>query len=320
MPWREKMKRLLSWFLTLAFAVGLSVSVDTPAQAQNKIAVIVNEQAVTSYDISQRARLLRLTSRKGGSAARKAATNELVDESLKLQEASRVGISVSQSQVDDAYATIAKRSKLTPAKLTRALKQSGINPQTLKDRIKAELAWGEAVRMRFRRTVSVSEQDVIAALQGGGKNGEDGDDPNKTTEYSLTQFVFVVPKKASGGFKAKRKREVDAFRKRFTSCGEATKLAKGLNEVVVKPLGRKLEPELSPAILKAVEEVSVGRTSKAIDSSKGIEIYAVCDKKVVDSNAAAVAEMKGELRNKEGQLMARRYLAELKQTAVIDYR
>ncbi len=314
------MKRPFSWFFVFVLSVGVGLTVDAPASAQNRIAVIVNDQAVTSYDISQRARLLRLTSRKGGAAARKAATNELVDESLKLQEAARIGISVSQSQVDDAYASIAKRSKLTPARLSQALKQSGINPQTLKDRVKAELAWSEAVRMRFRRTVSISEQDVIAALQGGTNNGEEGDDPNKTTEYALTQYVFVIPKKASGGFKAKRKREVEAFRKRFTSCGEATKLAKGLDEVVVKPLGRKLEPELQPAIVEAVKEVSVGRTSKAVNSAMGIEIYAVCDKKIVDSNAAAVAEMRGELRNKEGQLMARRYLAELKQTAVIDYR
>ncbi|MEP3276110.1 MAG: SurA N-terminal domain-containing protein [Stappiaceae bacterium] len=308
-----------SCFTVFAVAFSVMLSASLPAEAQNKIAVIVNDEAVTSYDISQRARLLKLTSKRRGGAATKAATNELVDERLKLQEATRIGISVSQSKVDDAYATIAKRSKLTSSKLTRALKQSGINPQTLKDRLKADLAWSEAVRMRFRSTVSISEQDVIAALQGGS-NGEEEDDPNKTTEYTLTQFVFVVPKKASGGFKAKRKREVEAFRKRFTSCGDGTKLAKGLNEVVVKPLGRKLEPDLGSAIAGAIKDVSVGRTSKAIQSASGFEIYAVCDKKVIDSNAAAVAEMRGELRNKEGQLMARRYLSDLKRTAVIDYR
>ena len=52
----------------------------------------------------------------------------------------------------------------------------------------------------------------------------------------------------------------------------------------------------------------------------GIELFGVCAKELIDSEAAAIAEKRGEIQNQEGQLMARRYLGELRRTAVIEYR
>ncbi|NRG18941.1 SurA N-terminal domain-containing protein [Rhizobiales bacterium] len=293
----------------------LAASAGTPAGAATKIAVIVNDKAITSFDVDQRAKLIQLTSRRSGAAARKAALEELVDETLQLQEASRLNIDVSESQVDSAFSDIARNVKLTPSRLSAALRQQGVRPETLKDRLRAQIAWSEAVRLRFRAEVKISDADVIAALRE-----QESESANKSVEYSLQQFVFVVPSKASNSYKAQRKREVDQFRSRFTTCEEARNIAEGLKEVVAMPARRLLESEIPPNLRDKVKQTTIGRAVEVELGDKGYEVTALCDKREFAGTADARAALEVELRAKEGQQMSRQYLRDLRRRALIDYR
>ncbi len=305
-------RRVIAVFFCVMACITLS---GAHAYSATKITAVVNDQAVTSYDIAQRAKLISLTTRRGGAAARREAMNELIDDKLKLAEARRIGISVSDAEIDDAYANIAKRVKLSTKGLTGALRQSGVNPNTLKDRLRAEIAWSQVIRARFRATVKIREADVIAALQ---KN----DDTTKNTsiEYALQAITVVVPAKASASLKAQRKRDVNNLRSRFLSCTEGAKLARGMSEVVVQPIRRRLEVEIPSNVIDDVKNTSVGRLTPPQTTEKGYELIAVCDKRELQSDASARIEMEDELRNKEGQQMSRKYLRDLKRQAVIEYR
>lgn len=299
----------------LVLSAALAIGSFAPAFAQSTIKVVVNDDAITSYDIAQRARLLQLTTRRSAGAAKKAAVEELIDERIKVQEAERLKVTVSESQVDEAFASIASRTKMSPANLSAALSKSGVRPSSLKDRIRSEMAWADVVRRRFRASIQVSEQDIIAALQ---KQGDDGD--KTTTEVTLTQFIFVIPRNSSNGFKASRKREANALRGTFTSCEGGTALAQEYKEVVVKPLGIRLFPELPAAVKASLDGVDVGKLGKPLTTGNGIEVFAICNKREIKSDAAARNVIEADLRNKEGEMMARRHLRDLRRNAIIDYR
>jgi len=307
------MKRILPAVI-LALTV-IALAAPLPATAQTKIRVVVNDTAITSYDINQRAKLLRLTERLGGAASRRKAQQELVEEVLKLAEAERLRSTVGDGEVNDAYASIARNVKMSPKQLSNALRQNGVNPSTLKDRLRAQLSWSRVVRRRFQAQVNVNESDVIAAL----KKSKDLD-KEKSIEYQLRQVIVVVPKKSSSGFKSKRKREAQALRKRFTSCPEGVEIARGLSEVVVKNIGRRLETELPDGLRDDIEKTSVGRLTAPQTTGNGYEMIAVCEKREIASDVAARTELENELRAKEGEQLSRRYLSELRRRAVIDYR
>lgn len=307
------MIRLLPAIVVALMAIALGAP--QPAHAQAKIRVIVNDTAITSYDIGQRAKLLRLTERLGGSAARRKAQQELVDEVLQLAEAQRVRSMVGDAEVNGAYANIARNVKMSPKQLSAALRQNGVNPSTLKDRLRAQLSWSRAVRRRFQAQVSVSESDVIAAL----KKTKDID-KEKSIEYELRQVIVVVPKKSSSGFKSKRKREAQGLRKRFTSCPEGVEIARSMNEVVIKNIGRRLETELPDNLRGTIEKTAVGRLTAPQTTASGFEMIAVCQKREIASDLSARTEVENELREKEGEQLSRRYLSELRRRAVIDYR
>src|SRR5438128_1063514 len=90
-----------------------------PAKAQG-IAVIVNGQVVSEYDVAQRQRLLGL-SNQGHMPARNVAVEELIDERIKLQEAAKLKFDVKDDQVDRAFSTIAQRSNASGADFAKLL-------------------------------------------------------------------------------------------------------------------------------------------------------------------------------------------------------
>ena len=306
---------LFTPLLGLLFVILLHFS---PVNAQNRIVIVVNDEPITSYDITQRARLLQLTT--GGSIeeAERLAERELIDERLKIKETKRLGISVNPEELELAYNTIAERTRLSPEELTAALIDANVDPKSLRDRLTADIAWSHAVRLRFRQTIRIRDEDVIPALFAN--KDENTETKKTTTEYDLIQYIFVIPEDSAEEFRANRESEVKAFRDRFTSCQEGTEFAEGLDEVVVKQIGKKLEHEIAPRLVNLIRDVPVDRISRSYDIPSGIELIGVCGKTVIDSEAAAIAEKKGEIQNKEGQLMARDYLNRLKNSAIIERR
>jgi peptidyl-prolyl cis-trans isomerase SurA len=297
-------------------AAGLTVALPlagAPAFAQTSIKVVVNDTPITSYDIDNRYRFLRLTSR--GRANKKEAIDQLIDEQLKLQEAKRRNVNVPDSEVDGAYANIARRAKLSPSKLTAALRQQGINPSTLKNRIRADLAWSRIVRADARGELNVTEQDVLDAL--GDKSGAGTE--AEISEFKIQEIIFVIPSKSSRGYVDQRRREAEGFRGRFKGCDSAGELAKGLRDVVVRPTVRRNEQQLQgPAA--AVIETPVGKTTRPEKIDEGYQLLAVCGKSTIRGTSQESAKVRSQLLNEQGQRFARQKLRDLRSGAMIEYR
>jgi peptidyl-prolyl cis-trans isomerase SurA len=293
--------------------LGICVVLAAPSAAATRIEVVVNDQAITNYAIDQRARLLKLTGVKGN--VRSEATEQLIDEVLQRQEAKRANVQISDAQVDESFAEIAQRVKLSPKNFATALSQNGVNPETLKDRLRVQLAWSRVVGNRFRSSKKVTEQDLIATLR------EKGTDTSKeTTQYLLERVVVVIPKSASRAEIASAETTARQLRGRFTSCDSGLDLAKQAKGVVVKQAGRRMANEIPDNVLKLVEATDVGRLSAPDKTKEGLEMYAVCDKQTVRSTEAAIQEVQSEIIGEEGALFSRQYLRNLRKDAVIERR
>ena len=301
----------------LVFGLSLPLSPDR-AEAATKIDVIVNKSVITSYEVANRARLLQLVQRGlSRSAAIGKARQELVEDKLKIDAAKQLKLGVDKERVDAAFATIAKRTKMSPQQLAAALRRSGVDPEELKRRILAQIAWSQVVRARFKATVKIEQQDVLAALRD--KNSDE-ELSNETIEYTLYQIIFVVPHKAKPGMDATQRRAAEKLRAQFSSCSTDLDVARGLNEVVVKKVGIRNQADLNEEIRNRLEKVEVGHLTEMRKGDLGYEMLAVCDKKVLESNAAALSLLEDQMRREEGDRLSRRFLMELRRNANIQYR
>mgnify|MGYP001792559910 CR=1 FL=1 len=283
-----------------------------PALSQSVYtAVLVNDAPITNYEINARAALLQVQGL-GSSRAQSMAEEELINEALQRAEAQRLGISISLAELDSAVQTIASRSGLSISQLGQALRQRGSDLASLRQSIESQILWSEVVSARFRATVRVEEQDVIAALSGRTEGGEN--EPLTATEYTIREIIFVVPQGTSAD---QRLREASAFRSRFESCATGISSARQLTGVVVQDEIRQFSSEVSPALASALDETSVGQLTAPLAGESGVTMFAVCNKREVRSDADARRDIEDELRQEEGALLSRGYLRDLRASATI---
>ena len=89
-----------------------------PSRAQTDV-VMVNGEPITEYDIEQRSKLDVLSGMK--SHSRQDVINELIDEKVKIKEGKKYGVEPTTSDIDQSYAGMAQRMRITTDQLTKSL-------------------------------------------------------------------------------------------------------------------------------------------------------------------------------------------------------
>src|ERR1700680_4009775 len=89
-------------------AVLILMGCATPSHAQT-VAVMVNGEPITNYDIEQRSKLNVLTTHKP--ADRQQVINELIDEKVKIKEAKKFGVDPTASDIDQSYQAMSSRRR-----------------------------------------------------------------------------------------------------------------------------------------------------------------------------------------------------------------
>ncbi|GLK55584.1 peptidyl-prolyl cis-trans isomerase SurA [Methylopila capsulata] len=307
-PLRSRLRRLVLPAFVGAALAGAAL----PAAAQS-IAVVVNGQPILSSEVTGRVALMNLAGGgKGGSVA--AARQELIDEKLKLTEAKRYNMVVSDEQVEAAFASIAQRTKLSPAQFTQAIGQRGVPARTLKDRLKAEISWAQLVRRKFASQIAAREKDVVSSVGAAGKAD------NRATQYTLRQVVFVLPKNASDAQVNQRRAEANAARGRFPGCAQAVQFASSLRDVAVKEPITRSTAQLGKPISDNLAKVKVGGLTSPERSEQGVEMIAICERKDIADDSMIRRQAAEELGSKQAEEQSKKYLEQLKSRAIIEVR
>ncbi|GAA6199045.1 peptidylprolyl isomerase [Aquicoccus sp. SU-CL01552] len=141
----------------------------TLAQGLFSPAITVNGDAITGYELEQRALLLRVLNAPGNTPelARKA----LIEDKLKLQAAKAAGIELTPEELKAGMDEFAGRANMSTDALLQALAQENISRQTLRDFVKVNLLWRNYVTARFGARARPTDAEVDRAMGRGGASG-----------------------------------------------------------------------------------------------------------------------------------------------------
>ena len=103
----------------LAAAAAAAVLVATTVPATAQVVAMVNGEPITSLDVTQRIRLIQLSTKK--SASRQEALDELINDKLKIQLAKRYISEIPERDVDNQFNNVARRVGLTPQQFAQVL-------------------------------------------------------------------------------------------------------------------------------------------------------------------------------------------------------
>jgi peptidyl-prolyl cis-trans isomerase SurA len=153
-------------------AVAVAFAAPTVGFAQNSegVAVIVNDEAISTFDVRQRATLLLIG--RGAQptpelqeAVRNQALRDLVEERLKLQEAAARKVTVDDEEVDRRIDGIARQGNVTTQQLAAQFSSVGLSLNTLRQQVKADLSWRRLVSGRFSRRVRIGDREVDQEME-----------------------------------------------------------------------------------------------------------------------------------------------------------
>jgi peptidyl-prolyl cis-trans isomerase SurA len=138
-------------------------------QAGEPVAAVVNDDVITLRDVEQRTKLALLTSNLSDTPDMRvriqpSVVRRLVDEDLKIQAATKRKITVSADDITAQMGAIEQQNHLPAGGLAKLLSAKGIEPETLRQQIRADIAWSRLVGQVLALGVHISENAVATRL------------------------------------------------------------------------------------------------------------------------------------------------------------
>jgi peptidyl-prolyl cis-trans isomerase SurA len=306
--------------LTVAMLAAVIVLAVPPTAHSQQVVALVDGVPITALDIEQRTKFVQMSTNKV--PPRQEVLDGLIDEILEVREAKKFSIDVPDSEVDNAFANVGKRMGADPQKLTEILTKGGASADTLKHRLRADLAWTALVRGRFKASLEIADSDVEAELQlhKSDKSDKSDDKADVGYEYILRPIVFVVPPGSADAAYDGRRHDADALRGRFADCNEGIPFARALREVAVRDQVVKFSADLPAELRDILDKTDVGHLTPPEQTSEGIQMFALCSKKETTSDTPEKKEIRDQMFQKKFGAQAKRYLAELRREAMIEYK
>ncbi|CAN5285817.1 SurA N-terminal domain-containing protein [soil metagenome] len=284
----------------------------TQAQAQS-VAVMVNGEAITNFDIEQRTKLTVLSTQK--SPSRQDVIDELINEKVKIKEGKKYSVDPSGAEVDGAFQGMSSRMGMTPDQLVQSLASKGIRANTLKSRLKADMVWNSLVRGRFKQSLQVGEKEVEAAVQAAG-----GDANAEAFEYQLRPLILIVPHGAGGGALEARKKQAEEVRERVQTCEEASSIFKSMQNSTIRAIVTKTSADIPPNLRELLDKTPVGHLTPPEVTKQGIEMVALCSRKPTKVDTPKKREIRDKMFAEKFEAKSKAYLQEVRNGAMIEYR
>jgi len=302
------------WSLIAGGAVALAMLAGgiSPLQAQS-VAVMVNGEPITNFDIEQRTKLNFLTTRK--QMPRQEVIDELINEKVKIREAKKYGVDPGVSDIDQAFAGMGSRMRLSAEQLTKSLESQGIRPDTLKARLKADMVWGSLVRGRFSQSLQVGEKDVAAAAQESGEATQ-----TEAFEYKLQPIVLIVPRGSAQSAVDLRRKEAETLRERVQTCEQANAFFKSMQNAAIRAPVTKTSADIPGPLRELLDKTPVGRLTPPEITKQGVEMVALCDRKPTKIDTPKKREIREKMYTQKYEAKQKAYLSEIRKAAMIEYR
>lgn len=243
-----------------------------PAQGTSRvgIAATVNDDVVTLVDLDSRVKLYlggnpRKPSPEEFARLQKDVLERLIDEKLQMQEARALAIEIPDEQIAQGFAEIARQNQTTPEEFRDRLQNAGVRLDTLRDQIRAEIAWSQVVRRKLRPQINVSEQEIETAMAQRSRSAG-------KPEYHLAEIflatdasnVEAVSKEANDIYEALKKGA------RFSEIARARSQNPGANQG--GDIGWLSVDQVDPSLRSHLANMQTGQVSPPIKTEKGIYI------------------------------------------------
>lgn len=279
-----------------------------------KIVATINGEMLSNKDLQERANLFSLTTGLNVNAKNKKMVADKVlqntiDEKIKLQEAEKQGLSVSDKEVREAYRNFEKANGVPAGKFAKVLKEYKVSKEVFMAQIRANLLWNKLVANKVgNRASDVSEREVQDEFARIKKD-------MSTPKYMVSEIVI----------KRKDGEHIDELVEILQKDPRFELYAAQFSQSASAPSGGKLGwvavGQLPAPLDKAVRQLKEGQVSKAIPYRSDFYIFKMDkiynpakDKQKMPTED----EVRDFIKKRKTDEIANKYIRDLRNNAVVE--
>jgi peptidyl-prolyl cis-trans isomerase SurA len=168
----------------------LSLKTEAAPELLDSVSVIVDQSVVLESQIAElitvvkRNAVLNSQTLPSDRVLRTQAIEKLIVDNLQMQLAERMGIQISDPQLEQTIANIAQGENMNVAQLREKIAEEGSTYNTYREEIRKELILGEVRRANVRRRVYVTPQEVNNLVKLIDEQGD------QQAEYNLGHILI----------------------------------------------------------------------------------------------------------------------------------
>ena len=303
-------------------STGLVTATGARAQTMFRPIAIVNDSAITGFDLAQRAQLLLALGFTAASpdALRAESLERLVEDRLKLQEGARLGLSASAESIESGIAEFAQRTGLSADEFRTAMSTQGVSEMALDDMVSAEAVWRQVVRGRFSRRVEPGEAEIdaeIALMQ-----------EREGVSYRVAEIGLPVGE--NGRDEAATRALADKLYESLSQGGDFAAAVKSYSRAPSAARGGDVgwvsNLRMPPDLAAMLSELSAGQVGQPFSVAGGFSILKLIEKRIDATDAIDASDpelrdrMRNRLANQQTARLAEGLLQELRRDALIELR
>lgn len=257
-------------FLIVAVLLGTAAD-PAAAQREQRIAAIVNDEVVSLYDLEARMHLVIASSGLSPTPdirqrLARQVLRSLIDERLRMQEARRRNVDVTDSDMQRAIRMLEDQNNVPPGGLDQFLESNGIPRETLMSQIRAQIAWSKLVSRQLRPRITIGDEEIDEMLARiKERQGQ--------VEYRIFEILLTID---SPGQEAEIRRTaarlVEELRSGARFDGVAQQFSQAASASVGGDLGWIPESALSEELRSAVDGLNEGGIAGPIETTGGLQI------------------------------------------------
>ena len=294
-------------FIKIIIVISLYLSPFTPiAQSTNtfNVAVEVNDQIITNYEISQRIKMLETFGAK--SVSKKEVINSLINERLYTYSAIELETLPDNSEIDKGLDDFAKRGNLNKKDLLAYLDSRNVSEETLIAYITAGLTQRKVIQKKFVNNIIISQSDVESAIDTENVLSKSN---SNVIEYIELTFSNLVSDKKS-------LKQLSTINKMVDNCLDLQSEAKNYENINLE-IHKKKTNDLQKDVLDKLNNLDIYET-KLLKNSNNINYLLMLCSRNSEMDEDTIETLRNKIFNSRINKIGNAYIQELKGEAFID--
>ena len=274
--------------IVVSFLVGilLSTSAKSAPELIDSVAVIVDQGVILESQIEElvasvkRNAIANNQTLPSDRALRTQAIERLIIDSLQMQLAERMGIQISDPQLEQTITNIAQDENLTLAQFREKVAAEGISYEVYREEVRKELIVGEVRRSNVRRRIYITPQEVTNLIKLIDEQG------GKQAEYRLGHILIAFPTEPNDEDVEKAKDTAEKVIELLNSGSDFAKIAtassSGANALEGGDMGWMNINSMPTLFAEAVQNRAKDELIGPIRSGAGFHILKVLDTRGIE--------------------------------------